>query len=80
MSPEEVMALGGFSMPETDYGETAGVLNMRDPRSQIGGTGASGINPQSVMSMPEGPEKDAMRRRLQRMQGEVDLPGFMRGV
>lgn len=81
-SPEDVanIALGQFQMPESDYGDVAGVIDLRDPRSQISGRGVSGISPAGVESMEPGPAQDAARRRLQRMQGAVDIPGFLKGA
>lgn len=80
VNPEDVVVLAGYGPKESDLGEVAGVIDPRDPRSQISGRGVSGISPAAIEAMPAGPEQEAMRRRLQRMQGAVDLPGFLRGA
>lgn len=84
VSPEQVMALGAldlFAPKETNYGDTAGVINMKNPASMIGGRSHSGqLSPQDVMEMEEGPAKAAKMRTLQRLQGGIALPSFVQGV
>lgn len=88
--PEDVAAIalgetvGDSMMPqEVDYGDVAGVIDMRDPRSQISGTsqgGGGSLSKDQINTMPEGPAKDALMRRYLRNRDSVALPGFLQGV
>lgn len=88
--PEDVAAIAlgesvdGSMMPQGgDYGDVAGVINMRDPRSQIEGraTGGGGmLNPDVIRAMAPGPARDRLMQRLKAGQEGVSLPGFLQGV
>lgn len=71
---------GEYVTPEELDDAIAGVINMRDPRSQIEGTSRSGMNPEVIRSMEPGTAQDVLMRRLKERQGAVSLPGFLGGV